>query len=76
MKKLLIASVLFSVVSSAHADTVRLVSADASPLSEMCIAAVESKTAALDVGMELGVAPVDYEKVYCNGMPINYFVRD
>jgi len=75
MKHILIASLLLTAAASVHAEKVSLVNADASPLSEMCIAAVESKTAALDVGSELGVTVLDYDKVMCNGMPISQFVR-
>jgi hypothetical protein len=74
MKRFIIASLLLSAASFASAD-VRLVNADASPLSEICIAAVESRAAAIDVAAEYGISNAELDQLYCNGMPLTHFIR-
>jgi hypothetical protein len=82
MKRMIIASLLVSATQAFAApavttttDNVRLVNADASMLSEICIAAVESRNAAIDVASELKMTGAELDEVYCNGMPLAQFVR-
>jgi hypothetical protein len=75
MKRIIIASLLATAVSAASADDIQLVNADASMLSEICIAAVESRNAAIDVAVEMGMNSTDLDEVYCNDMPLTQFVR-
>jgi hypothetical protein len=75
MKRFIIASLLVSAASVASADNVRLVNADSSSLSEICIAAVESRAAALDAAYELGLTPAELDQLKCNEMPLTQFVR-
>jgi hypothetical protein len=67
-------SALFS--AAAGAEEVRLVNADGSSLSELCIAAVESETRFREIMQELGmVAGQEYE-VSCNGRSLKRFAAD
>lgn len=75
MKRLVLASLLLGVATTATAGQVRLVNADASALSEICIAAVESRAAALATAGELGVPSADLTQLQCNDMPLANFVR-
>lgn len=75
MKRLVLASLFLGLATTATAGQVRLVNADASALSEICIAAVESSTAARATASELGVPSRDLPLLQCNDMPLADFVR-
>ncbi|HWK54158.1 MAG TPA: hypothetical protein VNR18_07305 [Hyphomicrobiales bacterium] len=75
MKRLVLASLFLGLATTATAGQVRLVNADASALSEICIAAVESRAAARATASELGVPNRDLAQLQCNDMPLAEFVR-
>jgi hypothetical protein len=80
MKRIIIASLLASATQAFAAPAVStpnvyLVNADASMLSEICIAAVESRSAAIDVAEAEGMTKADLDEIHCNGMPLLQFVR-
>jgi hypothetical protein len=63
-------------VVPAHLDhNARLVSADSSALSEICIAAVESRHSAIKAAAHQRITNEELDQVYCNGMPLVTFVR-
>lgn len=65
-------SAVFS--SAASAGEVRLVNADSTKLSELCIAAVESESRYESLVKELRLAPGDVAEVRCNGKSLQRFV--
>ncbi|MDR0780537.1 MAG: hypothetical protein LBF16_07565 [Pseudomonadales bacterium] len=75
MASLLVCATPVFAAPAASVDNIRLVNADASPLSEICIAAVESRRAALDVAAEYGMSSQDLAEVHCNGMPLVQFAH-
>jgi hypothetical protein len=82
MKRLIIASLLvsatqvFAAPAVTAADNARLVNADASPLSAICIAAAQdSYLSAFKVAAHLGMTYSDLKQVYCNGIPLVHFVH-
>jgi hypothetical protein len=80
MKRIILASLLvsatqvFAAPPAVDADT-RLVNADSSKLSEICIAAVDSRLAAFKVAAHERMTNEELDQVYCNGMPLVKFVR-
>ncbi|MDR2213919.1 MAG: hypothetical protein LBE21_09895 [Pseudomonadales bacterium] len=78
MKHIIIASLLLSTISAtslAKADQ-HFVNGDGSPLSGVCLAALDSRDAAISAAAELGMSRRElYEELYCNGMPLERFVR-
>lgn len=74
MNKLLISSLLtLGAISSAHADT-RMVNADGSALSAICIAAVTSREAMYDKAAELRVRDFEPSELRCNGQTLSRFL--
>ena len=78
MKKFIVAVALVAanvaVTNSALADDLRLVSADGNPLSELCIAAVESESRFNSLAKEMDIMPLQESEVRCNGKPLRAFV--
>lgn len=74
MKKLLITSLVALVALNANADTPRLVNADGSELSAICIAAITSREAMYTKAAELGVRDFEPAEMRCNGQTIPRFV--
>lgn len=74
MKKLFLVSLLLTSAGIAQADSYRLVNADGTDLSAVCIAAVTSRETMLATAAELGITPLDSSTLLCNGMPLGRFV--
>lgn len=77
MKKFIVAVALVAANVSANvalAEDVRLVSADGNPLSELCIAAVESEGRFKSLAKELGITPLQESELRCNSKPVRAFV--
>lgn len=78
MKKFIAALVLVAantaISNSALADEVSLVSTDGNPLSELCIAAVESQGRFKSLARELGISPMQESELRCNSQPLRSFV--
>ncbi len=60
---------------NAQAGETRLISASDSPYAEVCIAAVESETAARETAAELGLIDFNMSGLVCNGEPAEEFVQ-
>jgi hypothetical protein len=76
MKKFIVATALVAANVSANvalAEEVRLVNADGNPLSELCIAAVESTARFKSLAKELGITPMDESELRCNGKSVGSF---
>jgi hypothetical protein len=73
MKKFIVALALIA-SNVAVAEEVRLVSADGNPLTELCIAAVESKSRFKSLAQELAISPMQEHEVRCNSKPLGAFV--
>lgn len=73
MKKFIVAFALIA-SNAAMADNVRLVATDGSPLSELCIAAVESGSRFESLAKELGITPLQEDELRCNSKPVRAFV--
>jgi hypothetical protein len=73
MKKLFLVSLLLVNTLPVHAEPVRLVSGDGSPLSAVCIAAVSSREAMFEKAAEFGIGPLDAMSLRCNDKPIGQF---
>ncbi|MEW9799255.1 hypothetical protein [Alteromonas sp. CYL-A6] len=73
MKSFVSALALILVATTAHA--VELVNKDGSPISQLCIAAVESVDAFERQVDELKLSRYDLSNISCNDMPLNDFVR-
>ncbi len=73
MKKFVVAFALIA-SNAALADNVRLVAADGSPLSELCIAAVESESRFKSLARELEITPMQESELRCNSKPVRAFV--
>jgi hypothetical protein len=74
MKKFIIATLLLAGAGLAQADSLKLVNADGSALSELCIAAVSSRSDLSATAKALGITPLDTETLRCNGMRLGRFV--
>lgn len=77
MKKFIVAVALVAANVSTNvavAEEVRLVSADGNPLSELCIAAVESDARFNSLAQELGITPLQESELRCNSKPLRSFV--
>lgn len=74
VQKLLITSLAALGALNANADTPRLVNADGSELSAICIAAITSREAMYDKAAELGVRDFEPAELGCNGQTISRFV--
>lgn len=74
MKMFVTAIVLLSSTSFVHADY-KLVNADDSALSQLCVAAAaaDSREAVLALTDAAGIARLDVPTVLCNGMPLTRF---
>lgn len=75
MKKLILGSVLTLGASAALADDYKLVSADDSPLTQICLAAVESFDAMEKARMDAGLSRNEMDSIECNGMALMRFAR-
>ena len=78
MNKLFLASLLMVSAGIIHADTLsaapRMVNADGSELSSICIAAVTSREAMYKTAAELGVRPFEPSTLRCNDMTLSRFL--
>ncbi len=74
MKKLYFAVLALVAANSASADSIRLVNADGNPLSQLCIAAVESESQFKALAKELDISPADMDELRCNSKPLGAFV--
>jgi hypothetical protein len=75
MKKLVIAAAaLVAFSTSANAESIRLVPADGNPVSQLCIAAVESESSFKAMAKELGIGTAETDEVRCNGKSLGLFV--
>lgn len=74
MKKLFLATLLMVSAGITQADTPKLVNADGSELSAICIAAVTSREAMYDKAAELGVRPFQPSTLLCNGKTLARFL--
>lgn len=72
MNKLALAALLIGAAPLASADY-RVINADGSALSELCVAAVVSKDALRDTARAQGLDAVDLETVRCNGLNLRRF---
>ena len=74
MKMFVTAIALLSSTSFVHADY-KIVSADDSALSQLCVAAAaaDSREAVLALTDAAGIARLDVPTVLCNGMPLTRF---
>lgn len=59
----------------AHADEVRLVPADDSMYTQVCLAAAESESALQSTVSGMGLDSAELESISCNGMPLPRFAR-
>lgn len=79
MKKLIITAIATSLplltAAAVRAETVKLVNADGSPLSQLCIAAARSEGSVFQLAKELGINTLELDNIACNGEPIMSFVR-
>ena len=74
MNTLSITSLVALAALNANADTPRLVNADGSELSAICIAAITSREAMYDKAAELGVRDFEPAEMRCNGQTLSRFV--
>ena len=74
MKRLFLASLLFLGATQAQADAPRLVNADGSDLSTICIAAAVSRAAMYQKAAELGLRDLRAEELRCNGLTLSSFI--
>ena len=74
MKKLYIAVLALVAANSASAESVRLVNADGNPLSQLCIAAVESESTFKVLSQDLDLGPMQIDELRCNSKPLRAFV--
>lgn len=74
MKTLVMTSMLLLAATASHADQYRFVSSDNTDLSEMCIAATESREAFLDAANTHNLDSSEFHTLYCNGLPLDRFV--
>ncbi len=73
MKTLAIATLLLATSGLAQAESVRLINADGSELSQLCIAAVASPDALAASAKALDISTPDLPTVRCNGLMIHSF---
>lgn len=74
MSKSLIFSALFLAANVANAEGYRLVSTDNSPLSALCIAAVESHETLQESARSIGMSAADLSELRCNGRTLPVFL--
>lgn len=69
---LVLLTIMLSMQAAAESN---FVNADGSDLSELCIAATQSRQKMQLVADELGLAPVNQATLACNDMPLHEFVK-
>lgn len=74
MKKVITFICIALTSAFANAGEIKFVNADGSSLSEVCIAAVDSRESMHNKARELGVKPVTLQSIVCNGKPLPEFV--
>lgn len=74
MKTILTASLLLLISAASQAETTYR-NADDSAFGEICIAALESRSAASQKAAELGVDDFDYSRLRCNGLSARSWVQ-
>lgn len=72
MKKLALVTLLIAGSATAYAEP-KLVPADDSELSRLCVAAVESRDSLTSTAREFGYGPLDLQELRCNGLPVARF---
>ncbi|WP_026376062.1 hypothetical protein [Aestuariibacter salexigens] len=72
-KSLLTAAVVTIVATSAQA--VEFVNQDGSPLSQLCIAAVESNEQLINKAKALNISRFELDRISCNDQSLNDFVK-
>jgi hypothetical protein len=76
MKKFFLVSLLLtSTTGIVHAETPRMINADGTGLSAICIAAVDSREAMYKKAAELGELPFEPSMLRCNGMTVTRFIH-
>lgn len=75
MKKVIVGCLLMIGSAAAQADQVRLVPADDSQYTRVCLAATESEAALQSTIAELGLDKAALKEVNCNGKPLARFAR-
>lgn len=61
--------------AAVHADEVRLVPADDSMYTQVCLAAAESESALQSTVSAMGLESGELESISCNGTPLSRFAR-
>ena len=75
MKKFVLATLLVTGASVAQAGP-KLVPADTSELSQLCVAAAESRSALQSAANEIGLNAQDLQDVRCNGVSLTRFAAE
>lgn len=74
MKNLFVLSALVFSFTTVQAEPARLVAADSSNLSALCIAAATSEQSLLELGGAHGINANELNEIRCNGMTVDRFI--